>query len=222
MVLMAETYPPRQAVYKKDVPKADKATQVRVGSAGPHTHSRKFFWKHACTPKLCAHHPCMQPSSPGMQLGHARGCMSVYSPGKHRQGFGRCEQTGVAQPGVDSCTGAGDPPEMEDWTLLEPPHGSLPFPSLGSAHAWTVFDGVGVPGPRAPLPSRCYRRNGCHRVRRRRKISTRAMTRTSRSSEPQGPAVPQRAAPKHRSAEPPAPPRQLSQPRTGNAGTVWG
>ncbi|XP_049656618.1 EF-hand calcium-binding domain-containing protein 3 isoform X1 [Accipiter gentilis] len=27
MVLMAETYPPRQAVYRKDVPKADKATQ---------------------------------------------------------------------------------------------------------------------------------------------------------------------------------------------------
>ncbi|XP_052641810.1 EF-hand calcium-binding domain-containing protein 3 [Harpia harpyja] len=28
MVLMAETYPPRQAVYRKDVPKADKATQT--------------------------------------------------------------------------------------------------------------------------------------------------------------------------------------------------
>lgn len=137
MILMAKTYPPRHAVCRKDVPKADKATQVRVGSIGPRTHSHDFFWKHARTPKLCAHHPHTQPSCPGMQLRHDRGSMSIYPPGKHRQGFGlemdlaAAEHPGVAQPGADSCTGAGDPPEMEDGAFPEPHKWSLPFPSLG-------------------------------------------------------------------------------------------
>ena len=137
MVLMAETYPPRQAMCRKDVPKADKAMQVRVGSAGLRTHSHEFFWKCARTPKLRAHHPRTQPSSPGTQLGHARGCVPIYSPGRHRQGFGlemdlaTAEHPGVAQPGADSCTGAGDPPEMEDGTLPEPPRCGLP----GASHS---------------------------------------------------------------------------------------
>lgn len=136
MVLMAETYPPRQEVCRKNVPKADKAMQVRMGSTGSHTHSREFFRKHVHTPNLCAYHLSTQPSSPGMQRGHATGCVSIYSPGKHRQGFGlevnlaTAEHPGMAQPQVDSCKGAGDPPEVEDWTLPEPPYRGCQVPPI--------------------------------------------------------------------------------------------
>lgn len=222
---MAESYPPRRVTHRKNVPEEHKATQVRVGSTGPHTHPHELFWKHVHTPKLCAHHSHTQPSPPGMQLGHARGCMSVYYPGKHRQGFGletdlaAAQHPDVAQLGLDSCTGAGDPPEAPQIEA----YGSFSSPSLGSAYAQAVFDGTGVPAPRPPLPSTCYQLNGRYGTRRtRRNRRHRVKARTSCSRKSQWSAIPRGASPIHHSPEPPASLGQLSQPRTGNKGTILG
>jgi len=60
-------------------------------------------------------------------------------PGSTGKDLAAAEHTGVTQPGGDSHPGAGDPPEIEDWTLPETPRWGLPAPSYSPPWAQPIL-----------------------------------------------------------------------------------
>lgn len=78
----------------------------------------------------------------------------------------------VCPAGADSHAGAGDPPEMKDWTLPEPPRWDRWVPSTALLGLRLCLHSVHWCWCSQPRPLFAPGRNGSHRARGRRKRST--------------------------------------------------